>query len=55
MELLLLGLLTLGFLGGSNSGSGSKKKNYKARERRNRARREREKYWEDANWWTLNR
>ncbi len=54
MELILLGLLLCGWLGGDNNKSSKKNRN-KARERRNRERRRRERYWEDANWWALNR
>ena len=53
MELILLGLLLCGILGGDNSTA--KKNRNKARDRRNRERRRRERYWEDANWWALNR
>lgn len=51
MELLLLGLLLCGWLGGDDN---TKMNRNKARERRNRERRNRERYWEDANWWAIN-
>lgn len=54
MELILLGLLLCGWLGGDNKNS-SKKNCNKAAECRNRERRKRERYWEDAHWWSLNR
>ncbi len=53
MELILLGLLLCGIFGGDNNTA--KKNRNKARDRRNRERRRRERYWEDANWWALNR
>ena len=52
MELILLGLLLCGILGGDNNTA--KKSRNKARDRRNRERRRRERYWEDAHWWSLN-
>ena len=53
MELILLGLLVCGLLGGDGNSSSKKSRN-KTRERRNRERRRREHYWEDVNWWALN-